>query len=302
MSGEPNRSSSSGSPLTTHRSSLSYCRRLTRRAHSSFPLAFRVLPPAKRDATTALYAFCRATDDLADEPGDPAAKRAALTRWRSRLRDALRHGTYTHRLHAALHDAVRRYEVPPDYLEAVLDGVETDVGPVGFASFDELYPYCYRVASAVGVACVYIWGVRDRDDLGPAIDRATHTGIAFQLTNILRDLSEDRARGRVYLPRDELERFGCPPESWRADDPAFRELMRFQLGRARQYYAKGEPLDGLLSADGRAVFRMMAGVYRRLLDEIERRGYDVFSRRVRVSHLTKARLLLSAWPTKWGLL
>lgn len=302
MSSEPARTPSSGSPLTAHRSSLSYCRRLTRRAHSSFPLAFRVLPPAKRDAMTALYAFCRASDDLADEPGDPAAKRAALHGWRLRLRDALRHGIYTHRVHAALHDAVRRYEVPSDYLEAVLDGVETDMGPVAFASFDDLYPYCYRVASAVGVACVYVWGLRDPDDLGPAIDLAVDAGIAFQLTNILRDLGEDRARGRVYLPRDELERFGCPPEAWRAGDPAFRELMRFQVGRAREYYAKGGPLSGLLSADGRAVFRVMAGVYRRLLDEIERRDYDVFARRVRVGPLTKARLLLSAWPVKWGLL
>ena len=276
-------------------SSFRYCRRLTRRAHSSFPLAFRVLPRAKRDAMTALYAFCRASDDLADEPGDPAAKRAALHGWRTRLRDALRRGIYTHRLHAALHDAVHRYEVPSDYLEAVLDGVETDVVPVGFATFDELYPYCYRVASAVGVACLYVWGTRDPDDLGPAIDLATDAGIAFQLTNILRDLGEDRARGRVYLPRDELERFGCPPESWRPDNPAFRELMRFQVGRAREYYAKAAR--GLPKADaGRLVAaEIMGAIYRRILDRIEDRDYDVFSSVVRIPRPRRALIAASTW-------
>jgi phytoene synthase len=298
MSGEPTRTPSSGSPLTAHRSSLSYCRRLTRRAHSSFPLAFRVLPRAKRDATTALYAFFRATDDLADEPG---ARPEVLRGWRARLDDALG-GVYTHRLHAALHHAVRAFGVPAEHLHDVIDGVETDLGPVAFETFAELHRYCYRVASAVGLACVPVWGLRPGVDLGQAKGPAEAAGVAFQLTNILRDLGEDRTRGRVYLPRDELERFGCPPESWRPDNPAFRELMRFQVGRAREHYAKGEPLSGLLSADGRAVFRVMAGVYRRLLDAIERRGYDVFARRVRVGRLTKARLLLAAWPAKWGLL
>jgi 15-cis-phytoene synthase len=246
---------------------------------------------------TALYAFCRATDDLADEPG---ARREALQHWRTRLDDALR-GEYSHRIHAALHHAVRTFGIPAEYLHDVIDGVETDLGPVAFGTFAELHRYCYRVASAVGLACVPVWGLRPGVDVEQAKGPAEAAGVAFQLTNILRDLGEDRARGRVYLPRDELERFGCPPESWRPDDPAFRELMRFQVGRAREYYAKGEALDGLLSANGRAVFRVMAGVYRRLLDEIERRDFDVFARRVRVGRLAKARLLLWAWPAKWGL-
>jgi phytoene synthase len=278
--------------LTT--SSHAYCRRLTRRAASSFPLAFRVLPPAKRDAMTALYAFMRVTDDLADEPGEVGTKRAALRAWRTRLDDALA-GSYSHRLHAALHHAVRTFAVPPAHLHAVLDGVEADLEPAGFATFADLYPYCYRVASAVGLACVHVWGFRG-DPTAPA----EAAGVAFQLTNILRDLAEDRGRGRVYLPRDELDRFGCPPESWRPGCPRFRELMRFQVDRARGYYDRSRSLDELLSPDGRAVFRVMAGVYRRLLDEIERRDFDVFTRRVRVGTATKVRLLLSAWPVKWG--
>jgi phytoene synthase len=300
MSGEPNQTLASGSLLTARRSSLSYCRRLTRRARSSFPLAFRLLPRDRRDATTALYAFFRATDDLADGPGDPAAGRAALSGWRGRLDEALR-GVYTHRLHAALHHAVCTFGVPPAYLHDVIDGVESDLGPVAFETFAELYRYCYRVASAVGLACVPVWGLRPGATAQQANGPAEAAGVAFQLTNILRDLGEDLARGRVYLPRDELDRFGCPPESWRSRGPAFRDMMRFQAARAREYYEKGRPLEGLLSADGRAVFRLMAGVYRRLLNEIERWDYDVFSRRVRVGRLTRLRLLLSAWPAKWGL-
>jgi phytoene synthase len=254
-----------------------------------------VLPPAKRDATVALYAFCRATDDLAD---DPAANRAAVRDWRDRLRAALA-GDPSHPIHPALHHAVRTFGIDPAHLFAVIDGVEQDLEPVRFGTFAELEPYCHRVASAVGLACLPVWGVRG-DVRGPA----EAAGVAFQLTNILRDLGEDLGRGRVYLPADELARFDCPPDAWR--DPAsavkFRELMRFQHDRAADFYRRAEPLSALLSADGRAVFGVMAGVYRRLLAEIARRDFDVFTRRVRVGKLTKARLLLAAWPTKWGIL
>jgi phytoene synthase len=277
-------------------SSLAYCRRLTRRANSSFPLAFRVLPPAKRDAMTALYAFFRATDDLADEPGELLAKRAAVRGWRDRLREALA-GRYSHRVHAALHHAVEGFGIPPGYLFDVIDGVEADLQPVRFANFAELGPYCYRVASAVGLACLPVWGVR-----GEPTEPATAAGIAFQLTNILRDVGEDLHRGRVYLPADDIARFGAPPEKWAdpAHRDAFRRLMRFQADRARDFYHRAEPLDALLSPDGRAVYGVMSGIYRRLLREVERADFDVLDRRVRVPRPVKVRLLLSAWPRKWG--
>jgi phytoene synthase len=251
----------------------------------------------------ALYAFMRVTDDLADEPGDPAAKRAALDRWRADLVAALA-GRYSHPVHPALHDTTRRFAVPPEYLSAVIDGVASDLEPVRLATFADLYPYCYRVASVVGLACVRVWGLRPGVKPADAIAPAEAAGVAFQLTNILRDLGEDAARGRVYLPADELTRFGCPPETWR--DPgygtAFRELMRFQVGRARDYYRQAEPLPGQLSPDGRAIFRVMTATYRALLDEIERRDYDVFARRVRIPRWRKGLIFLSAWPVKWGLL
>ncbi|HJZ59112.1 MAG TPA: phytoene/squalene synthase family protein, partial [Gemmataceae bacterium] len=259
------------------RHSFAACRELTRRARSSFPLAFRLLPPAKRRAMDTLYAFMRVTDDLADEPG---GGRQALGRWRAALAGALR-GEFSHPVHPALRDTVERFDIPPRDLFDVIDGVETDLEPVRFATFADLYPYCYRVASAVGLACVRVWGLRpgaSHADAGPPAEAA---GIAFQLTNILRDLGEDLARGRVYLPQDELARFDCPPEAWRkpAHAAAFRELMRFQVDRAREFYRRGEPLDRLLSPDGRAVFRVMAGIYRGLLDAIEASGFDVFARR-----------------------
>ena len=285
------------SPPSTLRSSASYCRRLARRANSSFPLAFRVLPAAKRDAMTALYAFFRATDDLADEPGQVEAKRAAVQQWRERLTDALA-GRHSHRVHAAVRHAVERFGVPPQHLFDVIDGVEADLQPVHFNTFADLQPYCYRVASAVGLACLPVWGTR-----GDATEPAVAAGIAFQLTNILRDVGEDLQRGRVYLPADDVARFGVPPAKWADPDhrDGFRRLMRFQADRARDFYRRAEPLDALLSPDGRAVYGVMSGVYRRLLAEIERADFDVLARRVRVPKRHKVRLLLTAWPRKWGL-
>ena len=249
--------------------SYRHCREITRRARSSFPLAFRLLPPPGRRAMDALYAFMRVSDDLADDPGADAA---ALAGWRAALADALA-GRYSHPVHPALHDAVARFAVPPRFLFDVLDGVEADLAPVHFATFADLYPYCYRVASAVGLACVRVWGLRPGATWADADGPAEAAGIAFQLTNILRDLGEDAARGRVYLPADELAAFRVDPRTWSPHSPAFQELMRFQVGRARDYYRRSDPLDDLLTADGRAIFRVMSRTYRALLDEIERRRY-----------------------------
>ena len=284
--------------LATHQS-YDACRELTRKANSSFPVAFRLLPPHKRRAMDALYAFLRVTDDLADEPGELAGKRARLADWRAGLLGALG-GHFTHPVHPALADAVRRFAIPPRLLLDVIDGVESDLSPAAFATFAELYPYCYRVASAVGLACVRVWGLRPGASWAEADAPAEAAGVAFQLTNILRDLGEDRARGRVYLPADELAAFGCPPESWGGPSGAFRAMMRFQASRAREFYRKAEPLTGLLSAEGRAIYRVMGGTYRRLLEEIARRGFDVFAKRVRVPRWRKGLILLGGWAARLG--
>lgn len=276
--------------------SYAHCRAVTTAARSSFPLAFRLLPPAKRRAMDALYAFLRVSDDLADEPGATAATLAA---WRAALTEALA-GRDTHPVHPALRDAVGRYAVPRQYLYDVLDGVEADLAPVRFATFADLYPYCYRVASAVGLACVRVWGLRGGATWAEANAPAEAAGIAFQLTNVLRDLGEDAARGRVYLPAADLAAFGVDPHSWSHHSPKFQEMMRFQADRARGYYRAAERLHRVLTPDGRAIYGLMCGTYRGLLDEIGRRGFDVFTARVRVPRWRKAAAFAAAWPVRWG--
>jgi phytoene synthase len=221
--------------------------------------------------------------------------RERLKCWRRSTEAALA-GIYTHRLHAALHATVLRFGVPKEYLLEVITGVESDLEPVAFQSFEELYPYCYRVASVVGLACLPIWGCFSPSALRPA----ESAGIAFQLTNILRDLAEDAARDRYYLPAADWQRFECPPETWPACGENFREMMAEQVSRARRFYEESDALLPYLPRPGLAMFLTMRSTYRSLLEEIATRNYDVYSRRVRVPRWRKAQILAAAWPIKWG--
>jgi phytoene synthase len=279
------------------RRSYAYCERLARRQAGNFYPAFRLLPAGQRRALCALYAFFRIADDIADAPEPADARAAALGGWRRQLHEALA-GVYRHSVHAALHHTLTAYRVPPGYLEDVLDGVAMDLATDRYDTFGDLYRYCYRVASAVGLACIHVWGFAADE----ARVHAEAAGIALQLTNILRDLGEDAARGRVYLPREDLDRFGYPAEGLAAArrDAAFRALMRFEVDRARGYYARAEPLGPLLRPAGRAVFQVMLRTYRGLLDVIEGRDYDVFSSRVRLSGWHKLWLAARALPVRWG--
>jgi phytoene synthase len=277
--------------------SYAYCERLARREAGNFYNAFRILPRRQRLATCALYAFCRIADDVSDGPGELAEKRRRLADWREGLHQALA-GEFTHPIHAALRHTVVSHGVAPAHLEATLDGVEMDLGPVHFATFADLRLYCYRVASAVGLACLPVWGcVAAR-----AAPAAEDAGIAFQLTNILRDLQEDACRGRVYLPQEDLDRFGYDAgRLGRGEvDGSFRALMRFEVERAKGYYDSAWSLVPLLPPAGRAVFLVMARTYRGLLDVIERRDYDVFTSRVRLSSWRKVLLAVGALPVRWG--
>jgi len=277
--------------------SYAYCERLARREAGNFYHAFQILPRPQRRAMCALYAFMRVTDDLADGPGAAADKRAALKQWRTDLHAALA-GQYRHALYPALHHVLTRYGVPVEYLDAVIDGCESDLELVAVPDFDTLYRYCYRVASAVGLACIHIWGFRGDE----AKRYAEHAGVALQLTNILRDLPEDWRCGRLYLPAEDFEQFGCVPEMIDngSGDGRVRALIRFEAERARQYYRSAEGLTPLLRPPGRAVFQVILRTYRGLLDEIERRDYDVFRGRVRVSPWRKAAFVLRALPVRWG--
>ncbi len=278
--------------------SYRYCNRLARRTAGNFYPAFWMLPGPQRRAMCALYAFMRVTDDLSDEPGETAAKRSSLQCWRQHLIGALV-GKYEHPLHPALHHTVQTYGIPCRYLEEVLDGVVMDLTQTRYATFAELYRYCYRVASAVGLACIHIWGFKDSS----ATTYAEHAGIALQLTNILRDLKEDAARGRVYLPQEDLHRFGYDEERLNrgVQDASFHALMRFEVERARGYYVAAQPLSELLHPPGRAIFQVMTRTYAGLLDAIEHRHYDVFSSRVSLSRWRKVGFALQALPVRWGM-
>lgn len=263
------------------------CRRLARRSARNFYYSFMVLPREKRRAMCALYAFSRQTDDLGDNQQPVDVRRSALANWRRSLDRGL-NGIFDSPIFPALADTVERYQLPPRYLHDLIDGVEMDLDQTEYQTFDELRAYCYKVASAVGLCCIQIWGFTDEQAIEPAI----RCGIALQLTNILRDLKEDAAEGRVYLPQEDLRRFDYSADDLRRGvvDNRFRRLMRFEIDRAEEFYEEAAELDRWLSPDGRAVFGAMTAIYRGLLDEIKRLDGDVFSRRVKLTTWRKLRI------------
>ncbi|MBS0318923.1 MAG: presqualene diphosphate synthase HpnD [Proteobacteria bacterium] len=269
-----------------------YCEQKAAQSGSSFYYSFRLLPPPRRRAITALYAFCREVDDVVDEVSDPALARIKLAWWRGEL-TALFAGTPGHPVTRALAPAVRDYGLAHADLEAVVDGMAMDLEQTRYLDFAALERYCHHVAGVVGVMSASIFGYTERSTLGYARD----LGIAFQLTNIVRDVGEDARRGRVYLPQDELARFGVPVADLMhaRDSDAFRALMAFQVDRARDWYAKA--LAQLPAADRRAQRPglAMAAIYRTLLDEIARDGYRVLDRR---TSLTPLRKLWIAWRAR----
>ncbi len=272
------------------------CDEVARREAGNFYPAFLLLPAPRRRAMCALYTFMRIADDLSDAAAPAEVKRQQLAEWRIGLHHALA-GRCTHPSHAALQDTVERYGIPVRYLDAVIDGVEMDLEPVAYRTFAELHNYCWHVASVVGLSCIHIWGFHGAE----ATRFAEDAGIAFQLTNILRDLGEDATRGRVYLPDEDLQRFGYDADRLGRGvrDAAFREMMQFEIARARSYYQSGWRLAPRLSPAGRAVFLMMARTYRGLLGEIEKQDYDVFRSRTRVPRWKKLAFALAALPARF---
>ena len=265
--------------------SYAYCRRVARRRAKNFYYAFVLLDGSRRNAMCAIYAFMRYCDDLADEPG---AERAALDRWRLELAEALEGRFSQHPVWPALHDAVRRYAIPPQYLFEMIEGVSSDLEPRRIQTFDELYRYCYQVAAIVGMTIIHIFGFDSKE----ALWLAERRGIAFQLTNILRDVAEDSSLGRVYLPADDMSRFGVT--SLIAGEP-MRRLLEFEASRARGFYAESAPLEAMIDKESRPSLRALTLIYTRLLDRIERSNYDVLSTRIRVPGWEKAWIVASCF-------
>jgi phytoene synthase len=255
-----------------------------------------LLPPERRRATFALYGIFRTLDDLVDECGSGALARAeaeaALGRWRAWF--AAPDGEPPeHPLIPAFLDTVRRYDIPLCYFVQLTDGLADDVAGRRYADFGELALYCYRVASTVGLAMCSVLGVSDDQACG----HAAELGVAMQLTNILRDVREDATQGRIYLPQDELAAAGWDADRLRRGgvDAPFRALMRRQVARARSYYARGAAGLPYLSPDARFAILVASRVYGAILSEIERRDYDVFAGRARVSTPRKLVLLAGCY-------
>lgn len=269
-----------------------YCQAVTRRSSSNFAYAFRLLDAPRRDALMAVYAFCRFVDDIADDAGraDPAG---LLQRWRDEL-EGVYHGVPTHPIGRALADAARRYPLAQRHFLDLIDGVELDLTRRRYETFAELHRYCYLVASTVGLLCIEIFGHRDAS----AGEYAVDLGVAFQLTNILRDVFEDARRGRLYLPLEDLRLFDCREAdllggTW---SPRLGALLAFECGRARAFYLRAggalAPVDRAALAPAEA----MRLIYERLLSRIEARQFDVFHpAKVALPRYEKVSLALAAW-------
>jgi len=265
---------------------------IARRRARNFYYSFMVLPREKRRAICAVYAFMRHCDDLADGDGPAAEKRERLSRWRSRLDSALQGDTGGFPFLPAFRDTVQRFSIPPEYFHWMIDGVEMDLGVSRYQTFDELYRYCFNVASSVGLTCLQIFGYSDEG----ARKHAEHCGVAFQLTNILRDIREDALMGRVYLPAEDLDRFHYRPDELLdgVADSRFRRLMAFEAGRAHKYYTCGRNLIPLIDRPGRPALWAMIEIYSQILRKIVRRRFNVFGPTIRLSGALKASIALRA--------
>ena len=264
-----------------------HCKRVTRAEAKNFYYAFRTLPAGKRRAIYAAYAFCRLCDDIADGDLPVDEKRRLLAETRGRL------SWDSHPVFLALRDTVDSFDIPLRYFHEVIDGVEMDLTTTRYGTFEELRVYCYRVASAVGLVCIEIFGYTDER----AKEHAVDMGLAMQLTNIVRDVREDSLRGRIYVPLDELRRFGYSErdlEQGVVNEP-FQRLMDYQAARAREHFERGRRIVPLLSADSRACLALLHGVYSRILDRIEATGFDVYSRRVGLPTHVKLLLMGRLW-------
>lgn len=273
--------------------SYALCGRIARQTGRNFYYSFLVMPREKRAAMCAIYAFMRRSDDIADGAPNPSVALDGLRRWRAQVDAALNSGAASEPILPALADTVRRYRIPQRHFHELLDGTEMDQTTTRYATFDELYQYCYRVASAVGLVVLPIFGCKDEAALVPA----EACGIAFQLTNILRDVQEDAQMGRIYLPGEDLRRFGVSEDdimNSRATTQ-FLELMEFEAGRARGFYEKARPLLEMIDTDSRGTLAVMITIYGGILRKIEESNFAVFERRIRLSTAEKLWIVGKNW-------
>ncbi len=276
--------------MTDLAASYAHCRAVAKSRAKNFYYSFVLLDDDRRNAMCAIYAFMRYCDDLSDEPG---ATRTAMERWRAELSEALAGRSGNSPVWPGFLDAVRRYGIPHQYFHDMIDGVTSDLEPQVVATFDELYRYCYRVASVVGLTTVHIFGFTSPD----ALVLAEKCGIAFQLTNILRDVREDCELGRQYLPTEDLKRFGLTASELVVGGRSekFAALMEFELERAKGYYDESAPLLGMIVPESRASLWALITIYSSLRDKIAESPTDVLGGRVTLSTMEKILIVLRAF-------
>ena len=284
--------------------SYEVCHRIARSSHSNFYYAFFLLPKKRRGGLAALYAFMRLVDDVADQGNDLAAKQRGLAKWRAALDEAV---NASGRANAsapsgaadvlpALVDTMRRYDIPARYLHDLVSGAEMDLTVKSYPTFDRLREYCYRVAGTVGLTCTHVFGFRD----ARALDLAEKLGLAFQLTNIIRDVRDDYAMGRVYLPGEDLVQYNVKPEDLAHSEATLgvRELLRFEAQRAWQCYEEGAALLNFVEPESRAALWLLVHTYSALLERIEDLDFAVFAERVRLSKAEKLVFIAKARFTR----
>jgi phytoene synthase len=268
--------------------SYRWCVAVARKQARNFYYSFLLLPKPQRLAMCAVYAFMRYCDDLSDDESIPN-RPAEIARWRDDLQSALSGDAPVHSLWPAFIDSVQRYRIPHEYFYDMIEGVSSDLEPRRIQTFDELYDYCYHVASVVGLTIIHIFGFKSDQ----ALKLAEKCGIAFQLTNILRDVREDSEKGRVYLPAEDLRRFGVSPATFEPREE-FLAMMAFEALRARDYYFQSAPLVDLIEPASRPSLRALIGIYSRLLDRIVASDYDVLNQRIRVPAWEKILILVKS--------
>ena len=292
--------------------SYEHCHHIARAAHSNFYYAFYLLPKPKRNALAALYAFMRLIDDVSDEGQDLAVKQRGLARWRAALDQAITGQEQVfdgnaavvspaatlpgaEQILPALVDTMQRYNMPARYLHDLISGAEMDLTVRSYPTFERLREYCYRVAGTVGLTCTHVFGFRE----ARALDLAEKLGLAFQLTNIIRDVHEDHKLGRVYLAEEDLARYGVSPEDLGRGEATLgmRELLRFEADRAWQLYEEGSALLGLIDEDSRSALWLLVHTYSALLGRIETFDFAVFGEKIR---LFKAEKMIFMAKARFG--
>jgi phytoene synthase len=271
-----------------------YCEQKAAASGSSFYYSFRFLTPERRRAITAVYAFCREVDDVVDETHDPEIAARQLDWWRGEVEN-IYSGTPEHPVGQALKPVTENFRLPQEQFLEIIDGMQMDLEQARYADFKALQLYCYRVASVVGLIAAEIFGYTDRQTLKYAHD----LGIAFQLTNIIRDVGEDARRGRIYLPMAELEQFNVPAKDIleARDSENFQRLMAFQIERAQKYYDQALALLPKVDRKSQRAGLIMAAIYRETLREVQADGCKVLSQRISLTPLRKLWLAVKAWIT-----